>query len=125
MGLVSDYRVQSQIGEGAHGLVHRAIHISGKQVAIKRLLGWKLGNEITREINALKQLDHENIVQLLDHFSSQNTISLVFEYMLLDLSQLMNKTSIDLTTPIIKAYMLMLLKGLAHCHDNNILHRDL
>ena len=50
---------------------------------------------------------------------------LVFEYMLSDLSQVLRNAEKPLTEPQIKAYMLMLLKGVEYCHQNSIIHRDL
>lgn len=50
---------------------------------------------------------------------------LVFEYMLSDLSHILRTTPVPLSSSQVKAYMLMLLKGLSYCHENNIMHRDL
>ena len=48
---------------------------------------------------------------------------LVFEYMLSDLSEVIRNVDRPLTEAQIKRYMLMLLKGVAFCHENNIMHR--
>nr|KAG5695647.1 hypothetical protein BaRGS_029137 [Batillaria attramentaria] len=52
-------------------------------------------------------------------------IVLVFEYMLSDLSEVIRKSERPLTEAQVKSYMLMLFKGLAFLHENNIMHRDL
>ena len=50
-------------------------------------------------------------------------IVLVFEYMLSDLSEVIRKSERPLTEAQVKSYMLMLFKGLAYLHENNIMHR--
>ena len=48
---------------------------------------------------------------------------LVFEYMLSDLSEVIRNAEKPLSEAQVKSYMLMLLKGVAFCHENNIMHR--
>lgn len=48
---------------------------------------------------------------------------LVFEYMLSDLAEVIRNADKPLTAAHVKSYMLMLLKGIAFCHQNNIMHR--
>ena len=45
--------------------------------------------------------------------------------MVSDLSEVIRNSENPLNESQIKSYMLMLLKGVAHCHDKNIMHRDL
>ncbi|KAK7481799.1 hypothetical protein BaRGS_00026946 [Batillaria attramentaria] len=45
--------------------------------------------------------------------------------MLSDLSEVIRKSERPLTEAQVKSYMLMLFKGLAFLHENNIMHRDL
>lgn len=48
---------------------------------------------------------------------------LVFEYMLSDLSEVIRNSQRPLTASQVKGYMMMLLKGVAFCHENSIMHR--
>lgn len=50
---------------------------------------------------------------------------LVFEYMESDLSQVLKRITKPLSESQTKAYLIMLLQGLAFCHENKIMHRDL
>ena len=50
---------------------------------------------------------------------------LVFEFMVSDLSEVIKDARRPLSVPEIKSYMLMLLKGVTHLHNNKIMHRDL
>ena len=58
-------------------------------------------------------------------FGQKSNISLVFDFMETDLEVIIKDTSIVLTQPNIKAYMIMTLKGLEYLHSLWILHRVL
>ncbi|KAJ3090836.1 Cyclin-dependent kinase 20, partial [Quaeritorhiza haematococci] len=124
------YSCIAKIGEGAHGVVLKAKFIeTGEIVALKKVPLRKLEegipNTILREIKALQQIDHQNVVKLLEFFPCGTGFVLVFEYMLSDLAEVLRNASQPLTEAQIKAYMVMLLKGVAFCHENHIMHRDL
>lgn len=80
-----------------------------------------------REISLMKELKHENIVSLYDVIHTENKLMLVFEYMDRDLKKYMDlrgdRGQLDYVT--IKSFMQQLLRGIAFCHDNRVLHRDL
>ena len=63
------------------------------------------------------------MVKLREVFPHGTGIVLVFEYMLSDLSEVIHNADRPLTEAQIKSYMLMLLKGVAFMHENNIMHR--
>lgn len=78
-----------------------------------------------REIKLLHELQHENVIGLLDVFGHKSNVSLVFDFMDTDLEIIIKDNKIVLTPANIKAYMIMTLKGLEYLHLNWILHRDL
>lgn len=57
--------------------------------------------------------------------SADNTLSLVLEYLESDLEKVIRDSSLQFSAADIKSWMLMLIKGLDHCHKNWILHRVL
>lgn len=63
------------------------------------------------------------VVKLRDVFPHSTSLVLVFDYMLSDLSEVIRNSERPLTESQIKSYILMLLKGVAFCHENNIMHR--
>ena len=63
------------------------------------------------------------VVRLHDVFPHGSGFVLVFEYMLSDLSEVIRNSDRPLTDGQIKSYMMMLLKGVAFCHQNHIMHR--
>jgi len=75
----------------------------------------------------MKELKHENIVSLHDVIHTENKLMLVFEYMDKDLKKYMDSRGsggqLDYIT--VKSFMYQLLQGIAFCHDNRVLHRDL
>lgn len=79
-----------------------------------------------REIKLLHELEHENLIGLLDVFGQKSNVSLVFDFMDTDLEVIIKDPKIPVLTPAnIKSYMIMTLKGLEYLHMNWILHRDL
>ncbi|KAJ3138464.1 Cyclin-dependent kinase 20 [Physocladia obscura] len=124
------YKIITKIGEGAHGVVLRAKCIeTGNTVALKKVplrrIEDGIPNTILREIKALQTIVHQNVVKLLEFFPSGAGFVLVFEFMLSDLAEVLRNASHPLTEAQVKAYMMMILQGVAYCHELNIMHRDL
>ncbi|XP_061621783.1 cyclin-dependent kinase 20 isoform X4 [Phyllopteryx taeniolatus] len=63
------------------------------------------------------------VVRLKDVFPHGTGFVLVFDFMLSDLSEVIRDARRPLTPVQVKGYMLMLLKGVAFLHQNNIMHR--
>jgi cyclin-dependent kinase 12/13 len=127
-----------QIGEGTYGQVYKARNkLTGEIVALKkvRMDNEKEGFPITaiREIKILKELNHDNIINLKEIVTSKasdinkgkGSIYMVFEYMDHDLTGLMDTNLKWFSQAQIKCYMQQLLEGLHYCHKNNVLHRDI
>lgn len=103
---------------------------TGEIVALKEIhLDSEEGTPSTaiREISLMKELKHENIVALHDVIHTENKLMLVFEFMDGDLKKYMDTHGERgaLKPQIIKSFMYQLLKGIAFCHQNRVLHRDL
>ncbi|MEQ2172535.1 Cyclin-dependent kinase 20, partial [Goodea atripinnis] len=63
------------------------------------------------------------VVKLKDFFPHGTGFVLVFDFMLSDLSEVVRNYQRPLTPAQVKCYMMMLLKGVAFLHHNNIMHR--
>ncbi len=63
------------------------------------------------------------MVKLREVFPHGTGFVLVFEYMLSDLAEVIRNADRPLSEAQVKSYMLMLLKGVAFIHANNIMHR--
>lgn len=98
--LSSAYQKIDKIGEGTYGVVYKARdRSSGRIVALKkiRLESEEEGVPSTaiREISVLKELQHENIVGLLDVVHNDSKLYLVFEFLDLDLKRYMDTVKKD------------------------------
>ena len=124
------YSKTRKIGEGTFSVIYEAICLeTGKKVAIKKIkmstgsFGIDIG--AIREIRALQLIKHPNILSLIEVFPSKKNINLVLEYLECDLEQVIKRKSIVFMPGDIKAWMLMLLRGLHECHTRWVIHRDL
>lgn len=117
------------IGEGTYGSVICATHkASGRQVAIKkvRMCNGKEGinMSVLRELKALKALQSPHVVELLDVFTTKNSLVLVFEYLDWSLEDVVRDKATPLSAADVKSYMQMLLQALAFVHEQQVVHRD-
>ncbi|KAI8981897.1 serine/threonine-protein kinase pef1 [Mycotypha africana] len=127
------YSRLEKLGEGTYATVYKGkSKLTGEIVALKEIqLDPEEGAPSTaiREISLMKELKHPNIMRLLDVVHTENKLMLVFEYMDQDLKRYMDSaartggSALDATT--IKSFMYQLLRGIAYCHENRVLHRDL
>ena len=78
------YNIISTIGSGAFGTVVKAIEISKEKIVAVKILNIrnsKIKKEnIIKEVNLLKNLNHPNIVKFLDFYEETNNIYIVMEY---------------------------------------------
>ncbi|OZJ04266.1 Negative regulator of the PHO system [Bifiguratus adelaidae] len=128
------YMRLEKLGEGTYATVYKGkSRLTGEIVALKEIhLDSEEGAPSTaiREISLMKELKHQNIVHLHDVIHTENKLMLVFEYM--DRDDLKRYMEVEgrnnhgaLQPAVIKNFMYQLLKGIAYCHDNRVLHRDL
>ncbi|XP_067005398.1 cyclin-dependent kinase 20 [Anabrus simplex] len=131
---MDNYDLLTPIGEGAFGLVFKAVHKpTGQEVALKRILF--VGRtavtrvpkliDVLKEIKLLATIDCENVVKLLDWFLHGSTYVLAFDLMPSGLLEYIYDLQAPLQTGEIKAYLRMLLKGVAYLHAHSIIHRDI
>ncbi|KEQ85834.1 Pkinase-domain-containing protein [Aureobasidium pullulans EXF-150] len=127
----SSFQQLEKLGEGTYATVFKGRNRqTGEFVALKEIhLDSEEGTPSTaiREISLMKELKHENIVRLHDVIHTENKLMLVFEFMDKDLKKYMDsRGERGMLDPVtIKSFMHQLLRGIAFCHDNRVLHRDL
>ncbi|XP_030641648.1 peripheral plasma membrane protein CASK isoform X3 [Chanos chanos] len=130
------YELCEVIGKGPFSLVRRCINReSGQQFAVKIVDVAKFTSspglsteDLKREASICHMLKHPHIVELLETYSSDGMLYMVFEFM----------DGADLCFEIVKRadagfvyseavashYMRQILEALRYCHDNNVIHRD-
>lgn len=71
----------------------------------------------------MQELDHVNILKLVDVFAKKANVSLVIELCSTDLEVLLRDKSVQLVPADVKSFLLMSFQGLEYLHNNWILHR--
>ena len=119
-----------RIGEGAFGEVRLGkCRQSGQNVALKALQlpanTTCLPKAVFREMESLKQLSCDNIINLLDTYPEGTNLVLVLEYAHADLGSIILHSKEYFDSLFIEQITYMILNGLKHCHGVGILHRDI
>ena len=129
--IVGRYQVRDKIAEGGMGTVHKGTDIhTGETVAIKLLKPGVIANEpnmierFAREGEALRDLNHPNIVKMLDAVEEDGYHYLIMEYLPGgDLKTLL--TADGLPHAKVMQIAIDIADALTRAHRLGIIHRDL
>ncbi|XP_069357594.1 peripheral plasma membrane protein CASK isoform X5 [Maniola hyperantus] len=130
------YELCEIIGKGPFSLVRRCVHRqTGQQFAVKIVDVARFTAspglstaDLKREATICHMLKHPHIVELLETYSSEGMLYMVFEYM--DGSDLCFEVVRRATAGFVYSeavachYMRQILEALRYCHENDIVHRD-
>jgi len=128
--LKNRYRIIAKLGVGGMGVVYQAVDERTNQlVAIKTLpptlaMDREFVRRFQREAEALAQLDHPNIVKLIETFEEDDNHYIVMEYIDgITLTQLLayGPLSVERARDI----ALQVCDALAYAHSRGIIHRDI
>ena len=124
------YKIESTLGKGSFATVKKAKNrATGERFAVKVLSKKKMSDEdklgMMMEIDILKQIDHPNIVRLIDVFEDERHLCLVMELMMggelfdkiLEEEVFSEAEAREATKGIIDA--------IQYCHNKGIAHRDI
>jgi len=127
---LAGYRIVERIGIGGTGTVYLAEHaLMKRRVAIK-VLPTPLANDpvtrqrFLREAQVAGQLQHPNVVQVLDFREENGLYAIIMEYVHgPNLQQLLNRRGAQ---PVRQAceYVRQAALGLQHAHEAGLVHRD-
>ncbi len=125
------YEIIAEIGRGGYSTVYKASDLSLNQiVAIKYFYPppgafEKIKEKVKREMQTIRKLHHQFVIQLFDFFEEDNWLFLVMEFIdggsLSDLVK--NKGALN--SVLVKKIMEQMAEALAIAHQNGIIHRDI
>ncbi|CAD8176229.1 unnamed protein product [Paramecium pentaurelia] len=129
----SDYfQYKETIGQGAFGIVVKAVNLTTQQEVAIKIIKKKLVNrydQLKQESSILASLRHENIVKFIDVKETDTRILIIMELIqggsLEDLMQKLHKNGKWFTEEQCKTIIRNILQALAYMHKNNVVHRDL
>ncbi|KAK7198989.1 protein kinase [Novymonas esmeraldas] len=132
MSTAGRYKDVVKLGEGTYGSVYKGTEIhTGRVIAFKRMEMTSEDEGVSgaaiREISLLKELRHDNVVELLEVLFEPPKITMIFELCDCDLKRFLEsrpKRVLDADTelrPILKQIFL----GLEYLHSRNVVHRDM
>ncbi|XP_071451420.1 peripheral plasma membrane protein CASK isoform X6 [Hetaerina americana] len=130
------YELCEVIGRGPFSVVRRCIHRqTSQQFAVKIVDVAKFTSspglstsDLKREATICHMLKHPHIAELLETYSSEGMLYMVFEYM--DGSDLCFEivrramAGFVYSEAVASHYMRQVLEALRYCHENDIVHRD-
>ncbi|KAI0488812.1 hypothetical protein KFK09_028651 [Dendrobium nobile] len=126
---IENYHVIELIGEGSFGKVYKGRRkYTSRTVAMKFIL--KSGksekdiHNLRQEIEILRKLKHENIIEMLDAFESPQEFCVVTEFAQGELFEILEDDK-SLPEEQVQAIAKQLVKALYYLHSNRIIHRDM
>ncbi|KAL8639760.1 MAG: hypothetical protein Q9228_003243 [Teloschistes exilis] len=126
------------IGQGSFGSVFLALHaITGELMAVKQVevpssnisavdkRKESMISALRREIDLLRDLQHQNIVQYLGSNSDDEHFNIFLEYVPGGSVAGMLNSYGQLQEPLIRNFVRQILAGLSYLHGKDIIHRDI
>ncbi|EXB29179.1 Serine/threonine-protein kinase 36 [Morus notabilis] len=126
---VEDYHVIELVGEGSFGKVYKGRRkYTGQTVAMKFIMKHGKSDKdilnLRQEIEILRKLKHENIIEMLDSFESPQEFCVVTEFAQGELFEVLEDDNC-LPEEQVQAIAKQLVRALHYLHSNRIIHRDM
>mmetsp|Transcript_11516 Transcript_11516/g.20823 ORF Transcript_11516/g.20823 Transcript_11516/m.20823 type:complete len:460 (+) Transcript_11516:1419-2798(+) len=128
---VSRYELRELLGKGGSGEVYCAWDRKREElVAVKKIgvNGESNAYEVMRELSALRALESEYVVKLLDEFSvlEQDEVWIVFEMCEVgSISDVLKLAKISLSEDEIREILRSAFRGIEYLHSHRRMHRDI
>ena len=130
--IIKEYKLFKLIGKGSFGEVFLAVKGKNPMVfAVKRINLKSQKNQnmikyLNYELSILKELNHPNIIKLIEILQSHNNYYVVMEYCNGgSLSDCLKNYGRPFPVEIIQYIMRQIVEGLKYIHSHHIIHRDI
>ena len=132
-GLLDNFTIGKQVGQGAYAAVKVAIHKKlNKKVALKiydkmKLVEPQRQKSVQREIKIMQRLSHENIVKFYEAVDTAKQVIVAMEYIRgISLNGYLKlKPGRRLPEQEAKKLFKQVVAGVGYCHGKSITHRDI
>ncbi|AGF84984.1 serine-threonine kinase-like protein [Moumouvirus goulette] len=125
---ISERKKINYLGEGTYGKVEQVL-INNNAVALKIIYDREeytgIGSLVLRELNTLRKLNHSNINKINGFYYDYDNHRAYIGLELMEKSLFEYLRERIISDARKNLYILQLLRGLKHVHDNKIMHRDL
>ena len=125
--------LKKTLGEGAFGKVEKVQHNISKEIRAMKIIhidkinirNKKEEEELYKEINILKTLDHPNIMKIFEYYTYNNCLYIISEF--LSGGELFDKISENknFKEDVCSFLMKQIFSAVDFCHEKEIIHRDL
>ena len=122
---VKSYSIdQAQVlGTGAFGVVFKGSDVNKNTIAAKRIDGNVHPRILTQDLDRFLQLDHLNVLKILDVEKDGNIVWMMMQFCKFDLNQFYKTGRVPLETNI--EIMKQIVAGIKYLHSQYIVHRDI
>ena len=130
-GIIGSYSLVEKLGEGGYGLVMKAVLMTTQEIRAMKLIAKSQFKHITdlhmvfNEIQALRNLQHPNVIQLFEVVDTPDHICLVLEFASGGELKKLVEANRFLSEDVARVYFGQVARGVLYCHNKNVVHRDL
>jgi tRNA A-37 threonylcarbamoyl transferase component Bud32 len=128
---IGDYEIVEMIARGGMAEIFKGRHVtSGREAAVKILLEPFAQHEefqkrFAHEAKAISQLDHPNIIKLIDYGETREMFYLIMEFVSYQTLATQIKSNAPLSLDYTREIIRQTAQGLDYAHQNGIIHRDI
>lgn len=125
------YNFLQEIGSGAYSVVFKVYSEKYKQNFAAKMIPLRFKEETKHinvceaELEALKRLDHRNVIKIYDSFAFENYLVFILRLCKRETLQNVIDTQSVVQPEIMIFYMKQLLDALEYCHSQGVAHRDI